>query len=158
MENDKGIHISGVGGDVFGIDVSGSGNVIGKNISVSGTINVNNEQLSKMPDEYAKALRDFSSSINDQITNHNIYQSQLAPLQESINELAKEAEGIKSDQEVVVVKKTEFKTKFVNVAKNVLKVLPKTAETVAAFTPLAPFSGLIGEATQSVIEAIQKEV
>jgi len=39
-----------------------------------------------------------------------------------------------------------------------LKVLPKTAETVAAFTPLAPFSRLIREATQSVIEAIQKEV
>ena len=157
MENNKGIHISGVGGDVFGLDVSGSGNVIGKNISVSGTINVNNEQLSKIPDEYAKALKDFSTSINEQITNHNIYQSQLAPLQESINELAKETEGIKPDQEVVV-KKTELKTKFVNVAKNVLKVLPKTAETVAAFTPLAPFSKLIGEATQSVIEAIQKEV
>ena len=158
MENNKGIHISGVGGDVFGLDVSGSGNVIGKNISLSGTINVNNEQLSKIPDEYAKALKDFSASINKQITNHNIYQSQLVPLQESINELAKETEGIKPDQEVVVVKKTELKTKFVNVAKNVLKVLPKTAETVAAFTPLAPFSRLIGEATQSVIEAIQKEV
>jgi hypothetical protein len=158
LENNKGIHISGVGGDVFGLDVSGSGNVIGKNISVSGTINVNNEQLSKIPDEYAKALKDFSTSINEQITHHNIYQSQLAPLQESINELAKETGGIKPDQEVVVVKKTELKTKFVNVAKNVLKVLPKTAETVAAFTPLAPFSRLIGEATQSVIEAIQKEV
>jgi ABC-type multidrug transport system fused ATPase/permease subunit len=158
LENNKGIHISGVGGDVFGLDVSGSGNVIGKNISVSGTINVNNEQLLKIPDEYAKALKDFSTSINEQITNHNIYQSQVAPLQESINELAKETEGIKPDQEVVVVKKTELKTKFVNVAKNVLKVLPKTAETVAAFTPLAPFSKLIGEATQSVIEAIQKEV
>jgi hypothetical protein len=158
LENNKGIHISGVGGDVFGLDVSGSGNVIGKNISLSGTINVNNEQLSKIPDEYAKALKDFSASINKQITNHNIYQSQLVPLQESINELAKETEGIKPDQEVVVVKKTELKTKFVNVAKNVLKVLPKTAETVAAFTPLAPFSRLIGEATQSVIEAIQKEV
>ena len=49
MENNKGIHISRVGGDVFGPDVSGSGNVIGKNINISGTINVNNEQLSKIP-------------------------------------------------------------------------------------------------------------
>jgi len=89
LENNKGIHISGVGGDVFGLDVSGSGNIIGKNISVSGRINVNNEHLSKIPDEYAKALKDFSTSINEQITNHNIYQSQLATLQESINERAK---------------------------------------------------------------------
>ena len=56
---------------VFGLDVSGSGNVIGKNISVSGTININNEQLSKISDEYAKALNDFSTSVNEQITNHN---------------------------------------------------------------------------------------
>ena len=158
MENNKGIHISGVGGDVFGLDVSGSGNVIGKNISVSGTINVNSEQLSKIPDEYAKALKDFSTSINKQITNHNIQQSQLAPLQESINELAKETKGVKPKQDVDDIKKIELKTKFVNVAKNVLNILPKTAETIAAFTPLAPFSKLIGEATQSVIESIQKEI
>jgi hypothetical protein len=49
LEKNKGIHISGVGGDVFGLDVSGSGNIIGKNISISGTINVNNKQLSKIP-------------------------------------------------------------------------------------------------------------
>jgi len=158
LENNKGIHISGVGGDVFGINVSGSGNVIGKNIAVSGTINVSKEQLSKIPNEYAKALKDFSTSINEQIINHNIQQSQLLPIQQSLNELAKETEAVKPDQEEETVKKTQLRTKFVNVAKNVLKVLPKTAETIAAFTPLAPFSILIGEATQSVIEAIQKEI
>jgi hypothetical protein len=158
LENNKGIHISGVGGDVFGIDVSGSGNVIGKNIAVSGTINVNNEQLLKMPSEYAKALKDFSTSINEQIINHNIEKSQLLPIQQSLNELAKETEAVKSDQEEDALKKTQLRTKFVNVAKNVLKALPKTAETIAAFTPLAPFSILIGEATQSIIEAIQNEI
>lgn len=49
-------------------------------------------------------------------------------------------------------------SKFINIAKNVMTVLPKTTETVAAFTPLAPFSKLIGEATQRLIEAIQKEI
>ena len=112
----------------------------------------------KIPNEYAKALKDFSKSINEQIINHNIQQSQLLPIQESLNELVKETEAVKPDHEENAVKKTQLRAKFVNVAKNVLKVLPKTAETIAAFTPLAPFSILIGEATQSVIQAIQKEI
>jgi hypothetical protein len=152
LENHKGIHITGIGGDVIGVDVSGSGNIIGKNITVSGTIRINDEQLAKIPDEYTKALKDFSDSLNQQITNHNIQQSQLSSIQESINEFVKETEGIKPDQEVDITKKTKLKTKFVNVAKSVLKILPKTAETVAAFTPLAPFSRLIGEVTQSLVE------
>ena len=38
-----------------------------------------------------------------------------------------------------------------------LNVLPKTVETVSAFTPLAPFSKLIGEGVQQLVEAIQSE-
>jgi hypothetical protein len=157
LEDNKGIHISGVGGDAFGIGVSGSGNVIGKNIAVSGTITVNDEQLSKIPNEYAKALKDFSASINQQITNYDIQKSQLELIEASINQLARETEGIKVDEDVNIIKKREFRVKFVNVAKSVLKVLPKTAETVAAFTPLAPFSKLIGEGTRAIVEAIEKE-
>ena len=136
LENDRGIHIDNVDGDVIGVDVSGSGNVIGKGITISGTISINNQQLAKMPDEYAKALRDFSESINQQIKTHNIPQSLVVPVQESVDELIKETEGVKPNQEHGILKKTELRIKFVNVAKNVLEILPKTAETVAAFTPL----------------------
>jgi uncharacterized Zn ribbon protein len=42
------INIQGAGGDVFGVGVRGSGNVIGKNVVVgSGTINVSQQELSK---------------------------------------------------------------------------------------------------------------
>jgi len=41
--------------------------------------------------------------------------------------------------------------------KNVLPVLPKTAETVAMFTPLAPFSKIIGETVEKVVAGVQKE-
>jgi hypothetical protein len=40
----------------------------------------------------------------------------------------------------------------------VVKVLPKTVETVSALTPLAPFSKLIGEGVQQLVEAIQREM
>jgi uncharacterized membrane protein YvbJ len=44
------ISIQGTGGDVIGVGVSSSGNIIGKNIVVgSGTINVNQQELSKIP-------------------------------------------------------------------------------------------------------------
>jgi hypothetical protein len=69
-DDNQGIHISEIGGDVIGVGISGSGgNIIGKDITLgSGTvININNRQFEKIPDEYAKALKDFCIEINQQI-------------------------------------------------------------------------------------------
>lgn len=58
MENEKGILISGVQGDVSGIISGGSGNIAAKNIVIgSGTINVSEQHLAKIPNEYAESLR-----------------------------------------------------------------------------------------------------
>jgi hypothetical protein len=100
----------------------------------------------------------FSESISQQLKANNVPPEKVKPIQESINELVKESEGIKPEQQIGVIKQSDLKSKFINVAKHVLKVLPKTAETVAAFTPLAPFSKLIGEATQHLVEGVQKEL
>lgn len=53
-------------------------------------------------------------------------------------------------------KKVQYSTKFSIFAEKVLKILPKTAETVAAFTSLAPFSKLIGESIQQLVEFYTK--
>ena len=151
------VHIGNVGGDVVGVGVSGSGNIIGKGIDISGTVSINNQQLQSVPSEYANSLKSFSESVNQQIKANNVPPEKVKPIQESINELVKESEGIEPGQSVGVIKQSDLKSKFINVAKHVLKVLPKTAETVAAFTPLAPFSKLIGEATQHLVEGVQKE-
>jgi hypothetical protein len=37
----------------------------------------------------------------------------------------------------------------------VLTVLPEAAETAATFTPLAPFSKLIGKGVQGIVDAIK---
>jgi len=55
-------------------------------------------------------------------------------------------------------KKTGIKAKLAAVAEALMKILPKTAETIAAFTPLAPFSKLIGEGVEEMVKAIQKGV
>jgi hypothetical protein len=152
------IHIGNVGGDVIGVGVSGSGNIIGKSIDISGTVNISNQQLQHVSTEYANSFKSFIESVNQQLKANNVPPEKVKPIQESINEFVKESEGIEPGQQVGVTKKSDLKSKFINVAKHVLKVLPKTAETFAAFTPLAPFSKLIGEAIEYLVGAVQKEI
>jgi methionyl-tRNA synthetase len=160
LEDDKGIHISGVGGDVIGVDVSGSGNFIGKgiNVDISGTVSINSQILNKLPEEYSTAFKQFIEKINEQIKKNNLNQQQVQPIQESITELAKESEGMTPDKEPSILKKQSWKEKFFKVLKNVIPALPKTAETIAAFTPLSPFSKIIGEGVQKLVEGLQKEM
>lgn len=157
LEDDKGVHISDVGGDVIGVNISGSGNIIGKNIDIFEPIKINKQHLAKVPDEYAKALNDFSESINQQLKSRNIAQPSVNAIQVGIDELVQEAEGTNLES-VDDIKKARLKASFINMAKSVLKILPSAAETISAFTPLAPFSKLIGEGTQHIVEGIQKEV
>lgn len=148
MENDRGIHIGNVGGDVIGIGVTGSGNVIGKNIVI------NKQQLENMPSEYAKSLTKFIEDFKK----YNIPPEQAKPIQDTLNDFTKEVEGIKPEEKVSTVKQKNINSKFSIFAEKVLRVLPKTVETVSAFTPLAPFSKLIGEGVQQLIQSIQSEI
>ena len=148
MENEKGIHIGNIGGDAIGIGVTGSGNVIGKNISI------NEQHLENMPKEYADSLKAFMK----QIKNYNIPPEQIKPIQADLNDLTKEIEGVKPEEKVSTVKQKIVNSKFSVFAEKVLKLLPKTAETVAAFTPLAPFSKLIGEGVEHLVQTIQEDV
>jgi hypothetical protein len=151
MENEKDedkIYIGNVGGDVIGVDIKGYGNVIGKNITIS------KGQLQNMPFEYAESLKAFIENIKS----YNIPSEEIKPIQESLNSLTKEIEDVKPDEKVNTVKQKVLNSKFSIFAEKVLKVLPHTAETVVAFTPLAPFSKLIGQGIQELVESIQNDV
>jgi hypothetical protein len=148
LENDRGINIGNVGGDVIGIGVTGSGNVIGKNIVI------NKQQLENIPSEYAESLTKFI----EELKKYNISPEQAKPIQDTLNDFTNEVEGIKPEEKVSTVKQKNINSKFSIFAEKVLKALPKTVETVSAFTPLAPFSKLIGEGVQQLIQAIQSEV
>ena len=160
------INIEKTGGDVFGVGVSGSGHTIGKNIVVgSGTINVSKTELQKIPNEYAQALKEFSENINQQLKGKQIPEEEVISINENMDELAKEVEDIKKpgkegeqqkEEEIDYVKQTQIETKTASLIQRVLKVLPEAAETAATFTPLAPFSKLIGKTTQHIVDAIAK--
>jgi hypothetical protein len=157
LENERSIHIQGANGDVIGIDVSGSGNVIGKNITIS-SLGLSNNQLQKIPKEYADSLKAFTDAINLQFKDNSIPSDKVAEVQKNVDEFSKELEGVKAGQELGIIKKTSLKSKFVNIAKAALTTLPKTLQVITAFTPLAPFSGLIGEDTQLLVQAIQNDI
>jgi hypothetical protein len=150
------INIQGTGGDVFGVGVRGSDNIIGKNIVVgSGTINVSQQELSKIPiPEYARALKDFSESINQQLQGKRIPEEQIKEINNNLDELAKEVQDVRPGEEkqLTPAKQRTLNGRFGNVVRVVLKVLPAAATIASSlFAPLAPFSSLIGESVQNVV-------
>jgi hypothetical protein len=151
--------ISGVKGDVFGAGFTGSDNIIGKNIVVgSGTINVSKQELAKVDSEYANALQDFSNTINQQLKGQQIPEEQIQEINNRLNELTKAVKGIKSGQEEEIdyEKQKNIEGKTGGLIQRVLKVLPQAAETAATFTPLEPFSKLIGKGIEQLVEEISK--
>jgi zinc-ribbon domain len=159
-ENRGGINIHGTHGDVIGTGVSGAGNIIGKNIVVGdGTINVNEQQLTQIQNnEYAESLKEFSETINSQLKGRQIPEEKVKSINQSINELAEEVKDVKlgKEEEVDYVKQTNVEAKTASVIQKVLDVLPQAAETTATFTPLAPFSKLIGKGVRGIVDAIVK--
>ena len=153
------VNIENTGGDVFGVGVSGSGNIIGKNIVIGdGTITVSEQRLTEIQNnEYAQSLKAFSETINEQLKGRAISEEEVKSINKSIDELANEVKDVKPGKEVEIdyVKQTQVESKTASLIQKVLTVLPEAAETAATFTPLAPFSKLIRGGVQGIVDAIR---
>jgi hypothetical protein len=151
------------GGDVIGVDVSGNKNVIGKHINIAKTntstqeITINESTLKNLHQEYYDAFKKVVDSLNSKIKeNKDVNSEQISEIQKSLEDLAKESEDISPDKQPDEQKKKSWKDKFKVFAKYAVKALPKTAATLALFTPLtASFSKNIEEGLQPVVEGIQ---
>jgi len=152
------INIGGNTGDVIGVGVSGTGNVIGKNITVQGNPTVNTGQLSHLPREYSRGLQEFTQTASELLRRNGIPPEKVTEVNQQLQDFTKEVQTVKPDMKVGIVQQTSLKGKLTTLADTVLRLLSKTAESVAAFTPLAPFSKLIGEGVDGLVRAIQKEV
>lgn len=152
-------HIDNAHGTVIGGQVVGTGNITGQYAVGTGTINVENQLLSKLPTEYADSLKAFTVAINQQLKENNVPADKVQQVQNNVNEFSKDLEDVNPGQQLGIAKKTSLKMKLINIAKAALTILPKTLPAVlSAFIPLGPFSGLIGEDVQTLVQAIQKEV
>ena len=137
----------------MGVGVSGSGNVIGKNIVVgSGTISVNEQQLAKLPVKYAESLKSFCDILNEQLKGQQIPEDKVKEVNDTLKDFAQEVQGVKSGEENNPGKRRILSGKFGSTIRSVLKGLPTAARIGSSlFSPLAPFSSLIGETVEKVV-------
>jgi len=142
-------------GDIISANITGSGNVVGKNINV-GTISIGSEQLRQLPDEFAAGLKEFTAAVNRLLAEHKVAPELVAPVQESVTELAAEVRDVGEPEKLSRSKKSGIRSKLEAVAEGLLKALPTAAEVGAAFTPLAPFSKLVGTGIQQIVDAVTK--
>jgi len=150
-KDNQSINIQNTRGDVLGVGVSGSGNIIGKQIKI------NQATYNKLEPEFRNSLEEFLAMINEH--NATLTEDEKKSLKESIDGLAKVSEGLKEGQ---VVKddetKDEIKSKQITLAEKIVNYLPKVAESIALATPLAPFSKVIGEGTGYFAEWIRRKL
>lgn len=146
-------------GDVSGGTIIGAGasGVIGQSVTVNGAVQVGQGTLQEVPDEYAQSLQAFQDAINQQLQALRVPPEQVAPVQESVQALAEEARSVQPDQPLDWKKKRGIGDALRGIAAGLLQVLPRTAETIAAMTPLAPFSRLIGEGLEKVVAEVRGE-
>jgi predicted nucleic acid-binding Zn-ribbon protein len=150
-KNNKSINISNTDGSVSGVDVSGSGNIIGEHITVSQTI------YKKLEPEFRDSIDEFLTLIGKHTG--TLEEDQKRSLNESIDSLAKLVEGLKSGQVVESQEeKDEIKSKQITLAEKIVNYLPKVAESIASVTPLAPFSKVIGEGAGYFAEWIRRKL
>lgn len=148
---DSSINIGNVGGDVTGVGVSGSGNVIGKGITI------NKSTYNNLEPEFRHSLQQFLLLINNY--SGILSEESMRSLKESVDSLAKLVEGLKSGEIVEDdEKKVEIKSEQITLANKVVNYLPKVAESIALATPLAPFSKVIGEGTEYFAEWVRKKL
>lgn len=152
----SGFNVGGnIGGDVVGSGFQGTvQGFIAHTFTVHGDMNVGGAAA---PNEYVQGVQAFAQKVDEQLKATPAPPEAVKPLQEATGELAQEAAKIEPEQPVSVSRKMSIRAKLYAVAEGLLRVVPRTAEAVAALTPLAPFSKLIGEGLEEVVKAVAGE-
>jgi hypothetical protein len=131
-------------GDVTTSTYSPTGNV-------TATITIDNRHIENMPKEYADSLQKLADLLNSEFKKNSIPPQLGAPIQARVNELSGEATKLNQGTVDEATKKG-IKEKLRSLAVALAKASPTIAKTIIGFTPLAPFSGLIGDAFESMVQ------
>ena len=155
----SGFQVSGnIGGDVVGSGFQGNvQGLIAHTFTVHGDMILDGSTNQQSRNEYVQGVLAFGKGVEEQLKASPAPAEAVRPLQEATAELSQEAAKIEPEQPVSVSRKMSIRARLYAVAEGLLKVVPRTAEAVAALTPLAPFSKLIGEGLQEIVDALQRE-
>lgn len=146
-------------GDVSGGSIIGAGasGIVGQNVTVHGGVQISEGTLQQVPNAYAESLKAFQDSVNQQLQALNAPPEAVAPVTESVQALAEEVKDVQPEQPLDWKKKRSIGDALRGIAAGLLHVMPKAAQTIAAMTPLAPFSALIGEGLEKVVAEVRGE-
>lgn len=155
--NSKDVGIKNVTGHVTITNVKGNSNTT--NVSVSGDIKVEKNILSKLDPEFQNSITDFTKLLKKELEGKTPTPEQISTVNNSINDVAKEFEGVKADEEIPDEdRKDDIKSKLRNLADALLALAPDVAEKIAELTPLAPFSKSIGKGVTYLSDLIKRKL
>jgi len=153
----KGLNIKDVTGHVTITNVKGNSNTT--NVSVSGDIKVEKNILSNLDPQFQKSMTDFTDLLKKELEGREVAVEQVTLLNNRINELAKDFEGVKPDEEIRDEdKKDDIKSKLRNLADALLALAPDVAEKIAEVTPLAALSKPIGKGVGYLSDLIRRKL
>jgi hypothetical protein len=155
--NDKEADIKNVKGHVTITNVKGNSNTT--NVSVSGDIKVEENIVSNLDPQFQKSITEFTELVKKELEGKTVTAEQINTINNRINELAKEFEGVKADEEIPDEdKKDDIKSKLRNLADALLALAPDVAEKIAEVTPLAALSKPIGKGVGYLSDLIRKRL
>ena len=154
-----GINTSENTGDTIGVGISGDGNIIGKYITVGGSINIDKNILNNTDPQFKNSIEEFEKTINEKLKGIPVPENSKNALQENVDKLSKEVKNVKPDELLQDEDKIDsIKSYLINIADKTIELSPDIAESIASMTPLAPFSKVIGKGTSFIAERIKKKL
>lgn len=155
---------TGQGSVVVG-KVAGTGNVVGAGNTVTSShqIAIPAQKIEALPRDLAQGMNAFLERVNALLAQSPPQDTQpVQEVKQEIEAMVDETNAAIGDDKspepaVPVAAKMSIGLRLVNAAKGILKLLPKTAETIAAFSPLAPFSKIIGQGVEELVGAVVQE-
>ncbi len=120
------------------------------------TITIENSLLENMSKEYKESLQQFVANLNNEFQNEKSPIEEGKSIQAKVNELADATTKLK-DAIVDEDKKQGIRNKLKDVAVALARASPNVAKTIINLTPLAPFSQLIGDTFENMVQTALKK-
>lgn len=97
------------------------------------------------------SLHDFVQKVEAEAQNERIPTAEVTTFKAKVNELEDETKDL--NQGLTEQKKRTIRERLKSVAVALVKISPKIARTIIGFTPLAPFSNLVGESFENMVNS-----
>ena len=136
------------------------GIIIGKNIKTGDVMIGIDQSIKQNPNnEYLQSLKELTQELSKEYEKYNVPEQKRTEINQNIQDLEKEIKDLKPETKVEDLKPSQEKqidAKTTTLIEKIVDALPATSETITNFTPLSPFSKLIRDGVQNIVDAYKK--